>query len=230
MRWAGDRGLLPRRGDDLGYAFHALLTASFGELAPRPFAVQQHPRLPAQVLAYSNHPAVELREAASLYAEPAAVAALGLPSLVGKAMPEQFTSGQRLGFTVRVRPTIRTDREGDRDRVRERDAFLAAVSGIPPGAGPSRGEVYGAWLQGHLRRGGAEPEQLALDAFRLEDVQRRDGARALLSQRGPDAAFSGILRVVEPEAFTALLARGVGRHRSFGFGMLLLRPVRSTAC
>jgi CRISPR system Cascade subunit CasE len=25
-------------------------------------------------------------------------------------------------------------------------------------------------------------------------------------------------------AFRALLARGVGRHRAFGFGMLLLRP------
>jgi len=30
--------------------------------------------------------------------------------------------------------------------------------------------------------------------------------------------------VRDPTGFAALLARGVGRHRAFGFGMLLLRP------
>ncbi|MEQ8964701.1 MAG: type I-E CRISPR-associated protein Cas6/Cse3/CasE [Azospirillaceae bacterium] len=40
----------------------------------------------------------------------------------------------------------------------------------------------------------------------------------------PDAVFEGVLRVDDPAAFAALLARGVGRHRAFGFGMLLLAP------
>lgn len=39
---------------------------------------------------------------------------------------------------------------------------------------------------------------------------------------GPDALLRGCLRVLEPDAFAHLVARGVGRHRSFGFGMLLL--------
>jgi CRISPR system Cascade subunit CasE len=30
--------------------------------------------------------------------------------------------------------------------------------------------------------------------------------------------------VADPAAFAQLLARGVGRHRAFGLGMLLLRP------
>jgi CRISPR system Cascade subunit CasE len=34
----------------------------------------------------------------------------------------------------------------------------------------------------------------------------------------------GELTVADPDAFSALLARGVGRHRAFGYGMLLLRP------
>jgi len=30
--------------------------------------------------------------------------------------------------------------------------------------------------------------------------------------------------VQDPQAFAALLARGLGRHRSFGYGCLLLAP------
>jgi CRISPR system Cascade subunit CasE len=39
--------------------------------------------------------------------------------------------------------------------------------------------------------------------------------------------FSGLLQVEDAAAFTALLARGIGRHRAFGFGMLLLKPATS---
>jgi CRISPR system Cascade subunit CasE len=46
--------------------------------------------------------------------------------------------------------------------------------------------------------------------------------RAMLGRR--EAVFEGRLRVTDPAAFASLLARGVGRHRAFGFGMLLLRP------
>ena len=36
----------------------------------------------------------------------------------------------------------------------------------------------------------------------------------------------GILAITDPTAFADLLARGVGRHRAYGYGMLLLRPAR----
>jgi CRISPR system Cascade subunit CasE len=41
---------------------------------------------------------------------------------------------------------------------------------------------------------------------------------------GPDVILAGELTVADAEGFLALLARGVGRHRAFGFGMLLLSP------
>ncbi|WP_083761830.1 type I-E CRISPR-associated protein Cas6/Cse3/CasE [Alkalilimnicola ehrlichii MLHE-1] len=40
----------------------------------------------------------------------------------------------------------------------------------------------------------------------------------------PDALVTGRLTVRDPDTFATLVARGVGRHRAFGFGMLLLRP------
>jgi CRISPR system Cascade subunit CasE len=73
---------------------------------------------------------------------------------------------------------------------------------------------------------GAAIEQVVLDAFRLSRVRRRNNERVLRSQNGPEASFSGILRVIDGAALSAALARGIGRHRAFGFGMLLLRPAR----
>lgn len=224
-RWARDHSLLPARGDeDLGYVLHALLAAAFGELAPKPFLLQRDASRPAALLAYSAQEPDALRDHTASFAEPDALAALGMDGLVAKAMPERFAVGRRLGFAVRVRPTVRTDKDGQRDKVREVDAFLAAVTGTKPGAGPARGVVYHDWLAQRLLAGGAEPELLTLDNFRLSDVLRRGKGRILRSQSGPDAAFTGVLRVQDPDAFAALLGRGVGRHRAFGYGMLLLRP------
>ena len=52
----------------------------------------------------------------------------------------------------------------------------------------------------------------------------RDGRRRQSETEGPDAVFRGRLRIEDDAGFTELLARGIGRHRAFGFGMLLLAP------
>ena len=95
--------------------------------------------------------------------------------------------------------------------------------------GADRGVVYTDWLRERFSDAGADLDHAQLDAFHLSTVLRRSspddtGRRRLLDQRGPDARFSGRLTVREPERFGAALGRGLGRHRAFGFGMLLLRP------
>jgi len=226
IRWAEARHLLHARlEDDLGYALHAVLRAAFDTLAPAPFALIRHPSRAPTLLAYSAHPAIALREQAAAFAEPDVAAAIGLPTMADKEMPERFPTGRRLGFTLHARPIVRTDRDGNRDRTRERDAFLAAIADTEPGKGPSRGEVYFAWLTARLADGGAQTEHLVLDAFRLSTTLRRDSGRKLHPFRGPEATFSGVLSVIDPDRFSEMLAGGVGRHRAFGFGMLLLKPV-----
>jgi CRISPR system Cascade subunit CasE len=54
-----------------------------------------------------------------------------------------------------------------------------------------------------------------------------DDARHSRLVGGPDAMLAGQLRVTNSQAFAQLLANGLGRHRAFGFGLLMLRPVRS---
>jgi CRISPR system Cascade subunit CasE len=226
IRWAERERLLHgREDDDLGYALHAALAAAFADLAPAPFTLVRHPNRPPKLLAYSNNSAAALRDQAAAFAEPSVTRVLGLADLADKPMPGSFAADRRLGFSLRARPVVRTDRDGDRTRSRERDAFLVAIEPTASGAGPSRGEVYQAWLSHRLDEGGARAEQLVLDGFRLTTTLRRDRARRLIGLAGPDASFSGVLTVTDPDRFAALLARGVGRHRGFGFGMLLLRPV-----
>ncbi len=220
VRWANTRRLLAPRGeDDLGYALHALLAATFGDLAPKPFVLRQEPCRPLKLLGYASFPGDVLRRHAAATAEPDAAEAIGLEkTFASKTMPEAWDAGRRLGFALQTRPMVRTDREGNRARTKEVDCFVLS----PPNS--NRGDVYADWLRGHLA--GADLEHVALDAFRLSRVRRRNAGRTLKDQKGPEASFSGILRISDSAAFAATLARGVGRHRAFGFGMLLLRPLR----
>ena len=229
IRWARSNNVLPRQaGDDLGYTVHALLAACFSDLAPKPFSFQIHPGVP-KILAYSSLDAAALRAQASDFALPDALSAIGLDNLLSKPMPETFAAGRALGFTVRVRPTLRTDKDGNRTKSREVDVFQAAISGAPQTLGISRADVYDQWLKAKLAGGGCDIETLTLSALRRTPLFRRDQNRGLRrvggKEGGPDATFSGTLRVAQPEKFSELLARGIGRHRAFGFGMVLLRPV-----
>jgi CRISPR system Cascade subunit CasE len=125
---------------------------------------------------------------------------------------------------VRARPVTRRERPDGRG-FRERDVFLLACERTGEGVPVDRAEVYAGWLREQIgRTGGARVLACRLDAFRRSPVLRRDADRRLRAAEGPDAVLSGELEVADPDHFAALLARGVGRHRAFGFGMLLLRP------
>lgn len=221
--WATRHRLLSPDGDD-GYALHALLTAAFGEQSPKPFRYLGARR---GLLAYSDQPSAALRDSAAL-ATPDVARALGLDSLAVRPFPTSWTRDQALSFEVRVRPVLRA-KDG-----RERDVFLHAIEAEPSPEQPiSREPIYAEWLRKQFaEQDAAQMLQVGMDAFRLSRVIRRGGAdetgqRKARSLSGPDAVLKGQLRVGDGDAFTRLLKRGIGRHRAFGFGMLLLKPARA---
>lgn len=225
-RWFAAEKLLPRGGEDDGYAWHALLCAAFGKaLAPKPFRVMARRGRPAHVLAYSGADPAALAAAARDFADPLALEAVGLTTgaeLAAKPVPA-FSAGRRLGFSLRVRPTVRTDRGGDRGKAAEIDAYVAALRAAPD-TRPDRQAVYRAWLETRLHAGGARILDLRFDGEERAPVLRRDRDRALRKVEGHSASVTGLLEVSDADGFAALLARGVGRHRAFGYGMLLLSP------
>jgi CRISPR system Cascade subunit CasE len=226
--WFHAENLAPRGQEDDGYAWHALLAAAFGrERAPKPFRVLDRRGRPPQLLAYAPHDAATLRAHAAEFADPRALAALGADKLAAKPMPA-FAAGRRLGFSLRVRPTVRRDRNGDRRRTAELDAAIAAL-GPRPHDPANRAEVYLDWIRRQLEAAGAAVESLRLDGVIGDEVPRRGrpdptGVRKLVNIPGHSVTAAGGLRVNDAERFAAGLARGIGRHRAFGYGMLLLSP------
>ena len=235
-RWMGFRGLV-----DQDHALHCLLTECFGDLAPRPFRLRALRNAAVGVLyGYSRADADALRESAMCFDDPLHEEILQPSTLRSKRMPAGWREGLRLGFEVRVRPIVRLQRDVTRipeERTRafregglrlgkECDAFqweslLHPQDGLPR----TREAVYRDWLKERLTRdGGAELTEAALVAFRRARAVRKLRGR---QSEGPDAVLRGILRITDSAAFSRLLAHGVGRHRAYGFGMLLLRPAVS---
>ena len=223
QRWMGSRRL-----QDADHAMHCLLTECFGELAPKPFrAIFPRDGAKGTLYGYTTADADALRDAAGAFACPLQSQIIPAGSLDGKSMPAEWKAGQRLGFEVRIRPTRRLKRPSGADgrRTVERDAFLMQALDDTKET-RSREAVYKEWLRERLCKcGGAGLESATLQSFqRVRAYRKRNAARYT---EGPDALMRGELTITNSAAFANLLKMGVGRHRAYGYGMLLLRPAGS---
>lgn len=221
QRWAGVKRL-----QDQDHAMHCLLTECFGDIAPKPFRLIIPRSASKGVLyGYGNADEDALRQSAGIFADPLQYHIIPAASLRSKAMPSEWRAGNRLGFEVRVRPVMRRTRNADCRTGREWDAFQLAAMRYPRGEMPhSREEIYTEWLRSQFHiRGGAHLDSATLVSFQRTRAVRRVGARY---SEGPDAIMRGILTITDPAAFTKLLVQGIGRHRTYGYGMLLLRPTQ----
>jgi CRISPR system Cascade subunit CasE len=212
-KWATVRNM---DADDLGYVSHALMRDAWGNLGPQPFlATEKMGRV--KILGYGAASADDLRSASAEFAEPDVTACI--QEVTSKEMPESWAEGRRLGFQVRVAPT----RQGHHEDGRRKEADAITFESGPA----DREEVYRKWLATKFGTAAAV-EKAEMTSFRLLTACRRSEVvpdkRPARSITLPDASFAGVLRVTNPEAFSTLIATGVGRHRAFGFGALMLRP------
>ncbi len=220
---------LPLQRVDHNYMAHCALGEIFGDAAPGPFCVEENDGRHLRVLAYSATNADELHRMAQLNASPNVYEICDWEGLSAKPMPGQLPEDTQLQFEVRVCPVIRKSSAGKYHSAgSEVDAFLSKVWEVDDESVPiDREDVYRDWFQDQLeRRGGAEPLSVGMERFSLERMLRRtQGAdRTAKTVKRPDVTLKGQLRVSDSEDFSELLRRGIGRHKSFGFGMLKVRP------
>ena len=193
------------------------------------------------LLAYAPDDLDVLHAKARETADPLAYRTVDWDAAAAKPMPEAFAPGRRLGFRVEACPVVRIGRGSARFHPgSEQDAFVAWLAGqgviedkeAEERAPAERARVYLDWFARQVE-GAARIETVRIEAVRGARLWRNAApkrtntrpARAggsVLERRA--ATFAGTLAVEDGTAFAALLARGVGRHRAFGFGMLLLRP------
>ena len=134
----------------------------------------------------------------------------------------------KLGFELRACPVVRKASDGPKwDEGQELDAFLSRVWEIDdPSIDVDREETYINWLRRQFEiRGGAELLSAQMKRFSIERMSRRNHTsnRKLRTIQRPDITLAGKLEVTEADAFKELLKSGIGRHKSFGFGMLKIR-------
>lgn len=231
-RWAADRGWVQSRGFDEGRALHHLLSETFGKAVVQPFRLLVPLRTNVgNLYAYSTASLDTLCNTARAIALPENLAVLGFDELVEKPMPTAWTIGQRLGFDLMTRPVRRlnasiVDPETGAKFAKgaEVDAFLYHVLQPRPDAASeytacTREAVYLDWLADRL----AGTVVLDRSATRMTRFQRNRIARGGAGPEGPEAVFHGTFSISDPPRFAIALARGVGRHRAYGYGMLLLR-------
>ena len=228
----GRRRKMPLRDVDPGYLVHCAMGELFGEHSPKPFLVEESRGRHLSVLAYSSKPEELLREHADSFSDPSVHTICNWDQFNWKAMPMRWPEGKQLGFQVRCCPVVRTSTEHPKHRKgAEVDVFLSRCRAVGDDVSVDRGEVYAEWLKGELeRRGGARLIGASLAGFKRERLTRRTQGmqRKHRSSERPDARMMGEIEVTETEAFRRLLGRGIGRHRAFGFGMLLLKPISAS--
>ncbi|TDP77376.1 type I-E CRISPR-associated protein Cas6/Cse3/CasE [Bradymonas sediminis] len=235
---------LPLRHADTSYMVHCALGELFGTNAPGLYYVdvQHGPKKvddgrDVRVLAYSELPGDALMELARGFASPMVYATCDFERMAAKPMPSHFAPGMRLGFELRACPVIRKASAGESPsgrrkwrRGQELDAFVARSWELDdPEVDLEREAVYREWLTGHFERSGAvRTRRISLERFSLDRFLRRHGPQASGKRKAstitrPAATFSGELEVLDAAQFGELLRRGIGRHKSFGFGMLKIR-------
>ena len=243
-QYAAERGFMHKRGHDEGRVLHHLLVETFGKIdgtdpqgnsikrgAFQPFRLMAS-RYGASLYGYSTLALETMHEAARTFALPEALSILSLDKMQAKAMPETWGDSQILGFDLRTLPVVRLNsgispsaRQPDGWQAgAEVDAFLAHVLRQAPDTDPTMQEAtregtYLDWLAARL----APAAELIGGSTRLVRFRRIRTDRNCLGE-APEAVFHGSLRVTNPSLFAQMLARGVGRHCAYGFGMLLLRP------
>lgn len=236
---------LPLAQVDNNYMVHCALGELFQEQAPTPYCVEDDHRTMAsysngqgsdvRVLGYADVDRETLEQLARGFASPPVYEIVDWERSASKPMPGYFPEGIRLGFELRACPVVRKASAGSGQtpegkerswrKGQELDAFLAEVW-TRPEEELDRESVYLEWLERQLEiRGGAELKSFGMERFAIERMVRRThGAkRKVRTLKRPDATFRGELVVTDGAAFSKLLESGIGRHKSFGFGMLKVR-------
>lgn len=229
-RLAEQRGLVRHQVMDEGRVLHHLLGETFGPGALQPFRLlPRRGGRSGMLYAYTRNDPADLKRMAETVALPESQAVMRVRDVQSRPLPNHlFAAGRILGFDILLRPVVRVrERAGARNAGAERDVYQVKAEqafpdhrGAMAGSGATRESIYVGWLQARL--GGAA--DLLPDKTRLNHFQRRHVLRGGRAIEGPHAVLHGTLRIGDPALFYDCLARGVGRHRAYGYGMLLLRP------
>lgn len=138
-----------------------------------------------------------------------------------KPFAPDLRSGDRLAFVLRANAT-RTVTDGARKR--HRDVVMAALHPVPKAERAARRdsvaqEAGRRWLEAQGTRAGFRPVQTDVTGYRVLEPPGQGRRRP----RFGVIDLEGVIEVTDPDAFMVRLARGFGRAKAFGCGLMLIR-------
>lgn len=224
---------IPVRTLDDGYLAHCLLTELWQDDAPGPFVLRGAGRS-IDVWGYSRKSSADLIGHAQSFGDPSILDAIdGIDTISSRVMPS-FPSGRRVGFLARVCPVVRLSKDIDGHRSgAELDVFLSHCLRAGREVSLSREAIYRRWVEERFGDGsatGATVDIVRMAGFvRTRLVRRTHGpVRTGRTIERPDVRLEGELTIRDGDLFLQFLAHGIGRHRAFGFGALLVVPPGSS--
>lgn len=139
-----------------------------------------------------------------------------------KPFAPALSPGDRLAFSLRANPTV-SYKSGAAARGGRGDVVMHALKSVPPDERAARrGELVDsagrAWLERQGAKHGFALETLRVEGYRLLQPPHRGS-----SMRIATLDFDGRLRVTDPDAFLQAVARGFGRAKAYGCGLMLIR-------
>lgn len=149
-------------------------------------------------------------------------------SLEAKPFAPLLRTGQRLRFSLRANPVVAIP-PAQGQRGKRHDVVMHALRSVPPGQrGAARREAIETagrgWLDRQAERAGFRVEHgVAIDGYEQLRIPRENAPAMRVSV----LEFDGVLTVTDPDALLAAIARGFGRARAFGCGLMLIAPARA---
>lgn len=207
------------KDENLGYGVHAWLSAAFGPLRPKPFRLFMDKERPARILAYSQYTSSDLKNHLKEFGTPSVLNVCEPESIASKTMPKSlWRKNRQFSFEVLICPISRNENV-------EKDVYLRYIENEGEDTKLDRGAVYANWL-GRQLNGGATINTISLESFRLVNYYRGKSTLKKAKFIKPEALMRGTMRITDEKVIQQKITRGIGRHRAFGYGMLLLGPLR----
>jgi CRISPR system Cascade subunit CasE len=147
----------------------------------------------------------------------------GFWSIESKPFEPKLEPGRRLAFMVRVNPTVA--KAVSKTKSVRHDVVMNAKRLAPKGNDAKSEsflvqEACTAWFKARSGKNGFDfdPNRIEIDGYRRRTGRKSSGIQLSTVEIG------GLLTVREPKAFAAMLFGGLGPAKSFGCGLMLIRP------
>ena len=237
LRAAGLAGVARRKhvpvyDVDEGYLAHCVMRELWQDAAPAPFLLRGRGRT-LEAWGYSRTAADDLVARAQMCLPEQVACIEDLNDIASRPVP-RLDPGRRIGFQLRACPVVRlASATHGHQAGAEVDAFLARCFSVPEDVTVAREHVYREWIARRLADEsavGAGLESVRVASMTRECLVRRTRGEVRHARRleRPDVRFEGVLVVSDPDRLLDCLARGIGRHRAFGFGAMMLVPPGSS--